>query len=237
MYNKVVSIHQPSYFSWLGLLDKINQSDCYVFMDDVQLSDSAYQNRNIFLTNTGNIKYLNINLSKKGYKEKALKDLELSNPNWQKEHLNFFDSNYKKHPFYKEVLSEIIAFYEKPYNNLGETLFENMKLTLKLFGVKANVIRQSDLAYNKNVKKGELVIELIKAVGYNTYLSGKGATAYISDEEFERANLKVIYQGFTHPKYKQINSPNEFVPGLSCLDFLFNCGLEEAQTILNKARE
>lgn len=235
MIDKTVSIHQPSYFAWLGLLHKISNSDCYVFMDDVQLSDSAYQNRNIFLTNTGKIKYLNINIVKKGYRDKPLRNLEISNPYWQNEHLNFLNANYRKHQYFKEVFEMIASFYEKPFKSLGEILFSNVLLTLNLFGIETKVIKQSDLSYNKDAHKGRLVIELIKAVGYTTYYSGKGATSYISEDEFTKENIKLIYQQFTHPVYPQTNSPKEFVLGLSCLDFLFNCGIDKAKNLFNKS--
>ena len=49
----ITAIHQPSYFPWLGWMDKINKCDQFILMDEVQLSDRAYQHRNLFLTNTG----------------------------------------------------------------------------------------------------------------------------------------------------------------------------------------
>lgn len=229
MADTIVSIHQPSYFAWLGLLEKIKNSDCYIMMDNVQLSDSAYQNRNIFLTNDGKVKYLNINISKKGYKDVFLKDLKISNPNWQKEHLNFLESNYKKHPYYDEVLAAITDFYHTKFEDLGEALYANMLLTCNLFDMDTKVMRQSEMDYNQDARKGDLVIELIKSIGYNRYYSGKGAQAYIEDDRFQDAGIELIYQDFKHPVYPQKNSPNEFIPGLSCLDLLFNVGLIKAK--------
>jgi len=63
------SIHQPGYFPWLGLLHKFLNSDTVVLLDDVQLSDSAYQHRNQFLTRQGVVKILTVGIQKKGYKE------------------------------------------------------------------------------------------------------------------------------------------------------------------------
>lgn len=85
----ITSIHQPSYFPWLGLLHKINSSDTFILLDDVQLSDSAFQHRNIFLSNDGKVKYLTIPFVKKEYRNKGFKDLEIADPMWTKNHLNF----------------------------------------------------------------------------------------------------------------------------------------------------
>lgn len=61
----ITAIHQPSYFPWLGWMDKINKCDQFILMDEVQLSDRAYQHRNLFLTNTGQQKFLTIGIQKK----------------------------------------------------------------------------------------------------------------------------------------------------------------------------
>ena len=62
-----VCAHQPSYFPWLGLLDKIAKSDLYIFEDEVQMNVRAYQHRNIFLRNDGTVSYLTVNIHRKGY--------------------------------------------------------------------------------------------------------------------------------------------------------------------------
>ena len=49
----------------------------------------------------------------------------------------------------------------------------------------------------------------------------------------EDAGLELIYQDFEHPVYEQTNTP-EFVPGLSVIDALMNCGfVKTGEMILN----
>lgn len=229
-----LSIHQPSYFPWLGLLDKINKSDSFILMDEVQLADRAYQHRNIFLTTGGSEKYLTVNISKKGYRDKYIKDLELSNPNWQKEHYSFIQNNYKKHPFYDEVIEAIQEVYEKKYKFLIEPLYDSMQIALKMFDIKTPVRLMSEIDYDKSLQKDDLILELVKQAGATTYLTGTGALKYMDTERYEQEGIKIEVQEFSHPNYPQLNSADKFIPGISCLDMLFNVGINEASAILKE---
>ena len=48
-----LSCHQPQYLPWLGYFDKINKSDIFVFLDDVQYKKREFQNRNKIRNSTG----------------------------------------------------------------------------------------------------------------------------------------------------------------------------------------
>ena len=56
------------------------------------------------------------------------------------------------------------------------------------------------------------------------YFAGVGGRDYMDEELFKKANIKLTYQDFEHPIYKQLHG--EFVPNLSVLDYLMNVGVE-----------
>jgi len=232
MKNKViVSIHQPSYFPWLGLLDKINKSNIFVLLDNVQLNDSAFQNRNIFLDNRGQIKYLTIPIEKKGYQQKTIKDLKIVDNRWQKRHKGFLISNYKKHPYFDEIYEFIQYIFEKKYIYLIDVLIDTMNNILKMFEINTSILFASKLNINEFLRKDDLVIDILKKTNANIYISGIGAKSYQDEKKFEENNIILSYQNFIHPIYSQKNSIN-FIPGLSSLDILFNIGKEESIKLL-----
>ncbi|MCK5427294.1 MAG: WbqC family protein, partial [Thermodesulfovibrionia bacterium] len=49
----ILSVHQPQYIPWLGYFDKIDKSDCFVFLNEVQYKPREYQNRNKVRTKDG----------------------------------------------------------------------------------------------------------------------------------------------------------------------------------------
>lgn len=229
----ITSIHQPSYFPWLGWLDKINKCSNFILMDEVQLSDRAYQHRNIFLTNTGQQKFLTVGINKKGYFSKKINQLEI-NPEekWQEKHLRFIENNYRKHPFYNEVMQEIGFIFSKPYQMLIDVLTDSITLSLKLMQIHTPVILQSSLPYDRQMQKSDLILTLLQSVKSTHYLSGKGAEAYMQLEDFSANGIKVDFQEFIHPVYPQKNT-TDFIPGISCLDLLFNVGPEKAASLIH----
>ncbi len=49
----IVSIHQPQYLPWLPYFSKINISDVFVFLDNVQFQKNGLQNRNELKNSSG----------------------------------------------------------------------------------------------------------------------------------------------------------------------------------------
>jgi hypothetical protein len=68
----------------------------------------------------------------------------------------------------------------------------------------------------------DLLIELVRAVGGDVYLSGGGAAGYEEPDRFAAAGIELRPQAFAHPVYVQ--GKGEFVPGLSVLDPLLHLG-------------
>lgn len=218
----LVAIHQPSYFPWLGLLHKIANCDTYIVMDEVQLTDSAYQHRNLMLTTDGRPKYLTIPFNKKGYLGRPFNELEISDPSWRIKHLDFIRNNYRKHPYSRELMPTLEQYYGADYSRLVDAVMASMRIAFAWFGINTNVVMQSGLEYDRNLHKGDLVLALCQAVGATAYLSGSGAKSYLDQEDF-RSHLPLHYDRFTHPEYPQ-RCAATFQPGMACLDAMFNLG-------------
>lgn len=229
----MVSIHQPSYFPWLGLLDKINKSKEFVLLDNVQLSDSAYQNRNIFLDNLQKEHLLTIPINKKNYQEKDFTELTISNNIWKKKHQKFIMYNYKKHPFFDEIYPFLETFYKKEYEYLIDPLFESMKLSMKFFDINVKIYKASSLNLLESNTKDNLVLNILEKVNAKEYLSGQGAKNYQNDSKFKDRNIILHYQEFQHPIYSQFKNAN-FHSGLSCLDIAFNLGIEACSKLIKR---
>lgn len=237
--NKTVAIHQPHYFPWLGYLDKMAKVDEFIVMDDVQFTDGSPMSRNKLLQIDGQSKLLSLCVAKKGYMDKPTKELKLSNwPKTRKKHRSFIEMNYKRTPYYDEIMSQVLPIFETDFATLLEVDLATMNVLRDIFDIETPLIMQSTLAYDTQAKNNDLVLSLCEAIGADGYLSGRGAREYMDDESFERSGVTVRYQLFESPVYAQCRQ-QEFVSGLSSLDLAFQYGIEGARSVFrsNMRRE
>jgi hypothetical protein len=231
--SNIVSIHQPSYFPWLGLLDKIDKSDQFIFLDTVQLNDNAFQSRNIFLNHTGEVQYLGIPVQKKDYQNKAIKDLKVIDRRWQKKHKGFMVANYKKHAYFDEIYPLIEDVFSKNYIYLVDILIDSMQVSNNIFDIKTDIILASELDLNLELTKDDLVLDILKKTSATKYISGTGAKDYQDDSKFDKEKIELEYQSFIHPQYIQKNTKS-FELGLSALDVAFNLGIAKSVDLLKE---
>ena len=64
------------------------------------------------------------------------------------------------------------------------------------------------------------------------FLFGELGANYAEIDKFEQNQIKVVFQKYNHPIYKQFNS-NQFFDKLSSIDLLFNYGKESKKILLS----
>jgi len=107
-----------------------------------------------------------------------------------------------------------------------------VKWLTKKLGMQVEFIRSSSL--ETSGKKVLLLVNICKKLGANHYLSPQGSKAYIEENNlFVKNEIKLSYQKFRHPRYRQLWG--EFIPYLSIIDLLFNEG-EKSLDIVREGR-
>jgi hypothetical protein len=97
------------------------------------------------------------------------------------------------------------------------------------FDIACRRVRASEIPVTG--KATELVLNLCQNLGATRYLSGQGAKAYQTPEQFATAGIELTYQGYEGPVYPQLYPQTGFVPHLSAVDLLFNVGERAAEVL------
>lgn len=214
----IVSIHQPDYIPWLGFYYKVAHSDVFVYLDDAQFSNTAAHNFNYIKTPQGKHKLKIPVRYKFGY---AINLVQTKDElGWKKKHLKTIEMSYHKAPFFEKIFETYVNVMEKDYVNLAALNIAINNFIFKGFKITTPIMQSSDM--NIHSTREVRILDICEKVGATKYLSGTGASVYQKSEDFSQRGFELLYS-----MYKPINYPqlgNEFIPCMSVLDYIFNCG-------------
>jgi hypothetical protein len=218
----ILSVHQPQYLPWIGYFDKIKRSDMFVFLDDVQYKKREFQNRNRIRTKTGFI-WLTVPVKTKDKYTQKINEVEIDNStDWAQEHWKSIELSYSKSIFFIEYKKIFEKVYSVKWEKLVDINIQLVKIFLDLFNIKTPVQYESEL--NIGTTSTQRIVDLCKHYNADTYFSGSGGKEYMDETLFEKNNIKLVYQDFHHPAYKQV-FPG-FEPYMCMIDMLFNAGIK-----------
>lgn len=218
----IVGVHQPNYLPYLGFFDKMKKSDVFIIYDDAQFNKGDFQHRNRIRIYHG-WKWLTVPVEKKHMPIKQVKiknDVKINGVSWQEAHFRDIRDNYRKAPRYQKYEEDLHRIYEQKYDFLIDLNMQLIEFLMKAFNIKAKIVYSSEFGFKS--KSTEKLVDLVSAVDGDIYLSGAMGKNYLDLELFNKKNIKVVFQEFEHPVYKQ--QYEGFIPNMSAVDALFNVG-------------
>lgn len=219
----IVAIHQPDYIPWLGLYYKMAHCDTFVYLDDAQYSNEADHNVNVIKTPQGPLR---LKIPVEQHLGDLICDVRTKDElHWKEKHLKTLQMNYSKTHYFEEIypgLAEVIM------NHQGSIADINMSINDYIcngFGIQTRILKSSSLSITS--VREERVIDICCKVGGTEYLSGNGARAYQTESHFTDRGVKLTYLDYKPIQYPQIWG--DFLPCMSVIDYLFNCGFNWAK--------
>lgn len=100
-------------------------------------------------------------------------------------------------------------------------------------GIPVTDIRTSGLGIGGT--QSHRLVDLCRHFGATRYLSGNAASDYLDEALFASHGIEVVWQNYQHPVYAQQHG--EFVPYLSAIDLLLNCGDQSAEILKGGSTE
>lgn len=232
MSEKIVAIHQPNFFPWLGYFDKIVRSDVFILLDDVQFpkTGGAWSNRvKLLIGGEGNWVTAAIDRDFSGTRSINEMSFLSKNP-WRDKIKKTLEFNYKKHAFYAETMDWFEPLLMNQEANIAAYNMHLIRTVVQLLGLgeeKLKVASELDAHGQSN----ERLCSLTQLAGGGVYMCGGGADGYQDQAVFSKYGLQLRYQSFKHPIYLQKGS-KAFVAGLSVVDACMNLGLKGTSTLL-----
>ncbi len=229
----IVALHQPHFLPWLGYLDRMLQADLFIVLDHVQFERRNYQNRTRILLD-GKEHWLTVPVQQHSQQERIV-DKIVDNPPpaelrwWGVNHMRTIRHAYRDAPFLDSYAPALRKLLESRWDRLVDLNLASLDILRDAFSIDTPMVRSSELKVAG--ARSELVLNLCKAVGADTYLAGMGGSRdYLDRGAFAQAGIELAWQDFRHPRYGQCGG-GDFVAGLSAVDLLFNHGPQSSSLL------
>ncbi|MEK6590588.1 MAG: WbqC family protein [Nitrospinota bacterium] len=248
----IAAIHQPQFIPWLGYFDKIDQSDIFIFLDNVQYKKNEYQNRNKIKTVNG-WQWLTVPVLCR-FPQK-INEVKINNKiDWKKKHLHALITNYSRAKYFERYFGYFRELYSEEWEYISDINIEVTRRLAEFLGIKRKFLVASELTpplsspyLRGGLRRGylngetggfeeeptERLIRLCKSTGADIYMAGKDGAKYMDMDIFLKSGIRLVFQNFEHPIYNQLFG--KFEQNMSAIDLLFNYG-EESIRIIRSTR-
>jgi hypothetical protein len=229
---KTVVISQPMYFPWGGMHEQMRLADDYVDYNDVAFSKGSFTNRVQVKTPNG-ITWLTIPLAAMRLGQPICEAHVDERQNWRRKHRSTLSQAYARAPFVKDMLALVDEVFETCGDGLGELAYLSMRVTHRYFGFEKPYRWHDVQQMGVNGSSTRRVLDVVKALSGQVYVTGHGARHYLEHDLFEREGVEVRYLDYKKKAYPQLG--REFTPFVSALDLVANCGKEGSQFICSSS--
>ncbi len=199
--------------------------------NDFHYKEREYQNRNKIRSSDGWL-WLSVPVVSKNLGLQKIRDVKIDNSfDWRNKHWGSLKSCYTCAPFFNEHRSFFEDTYSREWDKLSDLNIHIVRYMLKTFAIGTPLYFESRLG--TSTRKTDRIIELCGKLNADVYLSGAGGKAYLEEEKFAHAGIRLEYQEFRHPVYRQqfAGDKADFLPYMSAIDLLFNEGNRGAQIL------
>jgi hypothetical protein len=226
----ILTAHQSKYLPWLGLFHKIALATHYVSFDMVQYQKKEFLNRNYLKGPDGKALRLTVPVLTAGLFDQLIEHTRIDNRlPWPRKHWRSMELSYRAAPYFARYADFFADTYAREWQYLVDLNRHLLGFLLREFGLPAVQLKAADYPFAG--KGSERVLDMCRQLKAAVYVFGEGGLDYADAGAFAQAGIELFFQRYAHPTYPQLHGG--FVPGLSAVDLLFNCGPDSLEILLS----
>ena len=226
----MISVNQPYFFPFVSFFYKAYLSDNFVILDDVQFPrGTTWITRNRFKNSQGNL-WMTVPVIKKGLGLQKINAVRIYHDGrWAKKHLQSLKNAYVRAPYFREHLNFLEDLFSTKFEKLIHLNLKIIRYLMQQLQVDTNIILSSELGIH--TKGDKLLLEICSKLGASQFLVQKAARKYINSDHLSAAGIKLSDFRPPSPVYPQLWG--DFIPNLSALDLILNCGPKAHHIMIN----
>ena len=225
-------ILQSSYLPWKGYFDLIHDADVFVFLDTVQYTRSDWRNRNRIKTPRGSA-WLTIPVRRRF--GQRIDEVRVAGTSWQMDHFRTLQHHYRRAPYYPDcepLLRDMLL--DRTWDRLSELNQTFIRrLAVERLGITTRFLDAAAIPARSG--RIERLLDILRAVGADTYLSGPAARPYLDPPRLAAEGIRVAFKSYAgYPEYAQSYPP--FEHRVSVIDLLVHTGPSAPEYIWGRRR-
>lgn len=212
--SKKVAIMQPYFFPYIGYYQLVNESDVFVFYDDVNYINKGYIDRNTILTKNGPLRF-SISVPGKS-QNKLINELDFSHD--VKKLLKTIEQSYRNAPYFNDVFPLVKEVVSSKNRSVAFICSNSVIRVLEYLNIEKKIVFSSDIDYERDDGSAQKLLSITKILGGSVYVNSPGGRKLYSKEFFEENMIKLEFIDSEIVSYRQFSE--EFEKNLSMIDVL-----------------
>jgi len=224
------AIIQSSYVPWRGYFDFIRSAEIFVYYDDVQYSTGSWRNRNRLKAKAGP-RWLTVPVHASVSNAIDETAIARSNGDWRTKHRRQIEQALAPAKFFDDAIR---VWHTGVAGDLASISELNIRLTHAIneyLGIATRTVKSRDfqLAGSGTTR----LIDLLRKLRADVYLSGPTAKGYIDEDEFRAAGIQLEYKSYDYAPYPQLWGA--FEGAVTVLDLIANTGRDAFRHLASRS--
>jgi hypothetical protein len=217
----IVSTNQPYFFAYPGFFYKANLSDIFVILDDIQFPrGTTWVTRNRFKNDQGTL-WMTIPVWKKGLGLQKINEVRICDEGrWAKKHLESLKSAYARAPYLVDHLDFVEGIFSSDFKRLIDLNLTIIRYLIEHLHIKTDILLLSELGIES--RGDQLLIDICRRIGASHFLTQNATLKFLNVDIFNEAGIQL--RSFNPPSLVYPQLFGDFIPNLSTLDLILNCG-------------
>jgi hypothetical protein len=217
---RTLVVSQPMFLPWVGLFEQVRLADVFIHYDDVQLPQGRSFMSRVQIKSANGVSWLTVPVDHRKSGKRINEVVLFKAEEWRDKHLRTIHHAYAKRPYFNLMFELVENIYSQPTDRLAEFNINATQQIAQWLGLAPQFMRSSEM--DVGGASTERLIDLCGAVNCETYVTGHGAINYLNHQQFEDQGISVRYMDYKKVPYEQ--GRGEFIPYVSILDAIANCG-------------
>lgn len=235
-----LAIMQPYFFPYLGYFQLMDAVDKIILYDYVHYIKKGWIKRNRILEQNHGAVWIVAPVCKESSHTRISETKIDVHSAWQKKLLNLLEHNYKNAPYYHEIMPILRPFLERQFSHLATFNFESIRTIAELLDMNVSIEygssrfldieQQLEESLTQEDHRSLRIWKICEREKADSYINPIGGKELYDKQQFADQGIRLFFLQTKAYSYKQVTG--DFIPDLSIIDVLCNCGIQQTQKLL-----